>query len=295
MKNLYTVSLISFLSLVLFSAPSYAGLAVSDPASDPRFDFHRTAKHFMYSTLMRQNARAVRKGQDQPLLKFRVLGEPQSLYINFEISPEKEADLLEYLDLPPGFKLAEVAILEGEEPRRYLSLNIYGVDGLNGLLSGLRAEWSVYVQKDGGRTSYMVVDAKSQGLTLDSVNWLSPGSYIRHEPTDNGYESFVASDWGASFASIISQQGLDEAILRYTNPAWIAANDRIYWLNGVADRTYYDGDLMDTPVLVIDPAALTFTDTTVWSSFVDAEPVSVLLFEEGFELVISPWYNVDPE
>ena len=83
--------------------------------------------------------------------------------------------------------------------------------------------------------------------------------------------------------------------MRFTNPSWIAANDRIYWTDGVADRTYYDGELMDTPVLTIEPSAVSVTDTTVWSSFVYAEPISVLLFEEGFELVISPWYNIDPE
>ena len=228
-------------------------------------------------------------------MKFEVLDSPQSAYFNFEIRPEMEDALLEYLDLPPGFELAEIAILEEEKPKLYISLNIYGVDGLGGLLSGLRAEWSVYVQKDGGRTSYMVVDAKSESLTLDSVNWLSLGSFIRHEETVNRYESFVVSDWGASFASIISTQGLDEAVLRFTNPSWIAANDRIYWTDGVADRTYYDGELMDTPVLTIEPSAVSVTDTTVWSSFVYAEPISVLLFEEGFELVISPWYNIDPE
>lgn len=269
--------------------------ASQDPANDSQFDFHRTAKHFMYGTLIRQSARNVSRGTEQPLLKFKVLDEPQSVFINFEIRPDKVDELLDFLKLPNGFGLAEIAILEEEEPRFYISLNIYAVDGLNGLLTGLRAEWSVYVQKDGGRTSFMVIDAKAENLTLDSVNWFSLGSYIRHELTDNGYESFVASGWGSSFASIISADGIADATLRFTNPSWIAANDRIYWLNGVADRTYYDGEFMDTPVLDIDPAALSFSDTTVWSQFVYAEPVSVLLFQKGFELVISPWFNIDPE
>lgn len=289
--------LVALLTAILYLSTPLAptASAAQDPATDSQFNFHRTAKHYMYGTLLRQSARAVTRGTEQPLLKFEVLGEPQSMFINFEIDPTKVDALLEELDLPEGFELAEIAIMDGEEAKLYLSLNIYAVNGLNGLLSGLRAEWSVYVQKDGGRTSFMVIDAKSEKLTLDSVNWITLGSFIRHEETDNGYESFVTSDWGTSFASVVSADGLAEAELQYTNPSWIAANDRIYWLNGVADRTYYDGDFMDTPLLVIDPAALTFTDTTIWSSFVYAEPASVLLFQEGFELVISPWYNVDPE
>jgi len=38
---------------------------------------------------------------------------------------------------------------------------------------------------------------------------------------------------------------------------------------------------------------ISFTDYTVWRQFVSQRPVSVLVYESGFELVISPWYNLD--
>jgi hypothetical protein len=271
-----------------------AGAAGLEPADDAAFNFHRFAKRYMYGTLTEQAAEGVFEGTEQPLLKFKVLDEPPSLFVNFEISPDKVGDLVAYLNLPPGFALTPISILEGEASRLYLTLNIYAVDGLQGLLSGLRAEWSVYVTKNGGRPSYMVVDAKANKLTLDSVNWFTRGTEIIHKRTNAGLWSFVASDDGASFQSLVNQDGIQNATRVYPEPSWVSANDRIYWRNGVADRTYYDGDFVDTPVLSVNPAMISFTDYTVWRQFVSQRPVSVLVYESGFELVISPWYNLDP-
>jgi hypothetical protein len=199
------------------------------------------------------------------------------------------------LDFPDGFALTPISIIDGEAPRLYLTLNIYAVSGLRGLLSGNRAEWSVYVSKRGGRPSYMVVDARASELTLDSVNWFTRGTELRHGRTNDGIESSVASDAGRSFESLVTQAGIRGAQRVDTETTWVSANDRIYWRNGVADRTYYDGDFVDTPVLSVDPTEILFTDDTVWSQFVNPQPVSVLVYETGFDLVISPWYNLDPE
>ena len=141
----------------------------------------------------------------------------------------------------------------------------------------------------------MVVDARASELTLDSVNGFSRGTELRHARSNNGISSFVASDAGSSFRSLVTQAGLRSAERVYTEPNWVSANDRIYWRNGVADRTYYDGNFVDTPVLSVDPEEILFSDDTVWSQFVNMQPVSVLVYETGFELVISPWYNLDPE
>ncbi len=278
-----------------FAAMAYGSASAFDPAYDPAFNAHRFAKHYMYGTLTDRAAANVFKGTEQPLLKFAVLDDPQPLFVNYEILPDKIDDLLAYLDLPPGFALAPMAILEGEPARYYITLNIYAVDALQGLLSGLRAEWSIYVSKDGGRASYMIVDAKHDKFSLDAVNWFTRGTELRHARTPDGLRSFVASDNGSSFQSLVSEAGIQGAAWVYPEVAWISANDRIFWRNGVADRTYYDGDFVDTPVLAVDPSALTFTDTTVWSQFVDPDPVSVIVYAHGFEIIITPWYNVDPE
>lgn len=282
----------SVLALLMFTSANAQDI---EPAENPAFAFHRLAKRYMYSQLTIQAGRDVLAGKEQPLLPFNVLQDPPSVFVNFEIAPEKVQALVDYLDFPNGLALTPIAIIDGEDPRFYLTLNIYAVWGLRGLLSGNRAEWSVYVAKPGDRPSYMVVDAKASELTLDSVNWFTAGTELQHARTKDGIRSFAASDEGSSFHSLITQAGIQNAERVFPATTWVSANDRIYWRNGVTDRTYYDGNFVDTPVLSVDPEEIYFADTTIWRQFVHPQPVNVLVYETGFELVISPWYNVDPE
>lgn len=282
------------LGLLLLVALGAAGTS-SDPASDPAFDGHRLAKRALYAGLTMQSAFGVLIGTEQPLLPFVVLDDPPSVFFNYEIAPGQVDALSEFLELPPGFELAPVAIVEGETPRLYLSLNIYAVDGLGGALSGNRAEWSVYVSKDGGRPSFMVVEARSSVGSLDPVNWFTDGTPLEHERTEIGILSDVESEDGTKFQALIGQSGIDGAQEIFTTTSWAAANDRIYWRNGVADRVYYDGLLTNTEVLSVDPGTIRAFDNTLWSQFINPQPVNVLVYQTRLELVISPWYNVDPE
>lgn len=286
--------LTAMLPFTLLVMTSVSGAAV-EPAENPGFKYHRFLKHYMYATLTYESSQDVLMGTQQPFLQFAVLEDPPSVFINFEIAPDKVDSLVEFLDFPEGFALTPISILEGEPPRLYLTVNIYAVYGLRGLLTGNRAEWSVYVTKDGGRPSYMVVDAKASELTLDSVNGFTRGTELHHARSQDGIRSAVASDGGTSFRSLVTRAGMEHGRRLPTETAWVSANDRIYWRDGVSDRTYYDGDFVDTPVLSVDPRTLFFEDDTVWSQFVHPRPVNVLVYENGFELVISPWYNLDPE
>lgn len=285
-------SIVAALALLIMAN---AGAVAAEPANNPAFNIHRFVKRYMYATLTSQSVPDIRMGTQQPFLPFAVLEDPPALFLNFEVAPGKEADLIEYLDLPSGFALTPIAILEGESPRLYLTLNVYSVYGLRGLLAGNRAEWSVYVTKDGGRPSFMLVDAKASKRTLDPVDGFTPPTDIRHDRSDDGLRSAVAPDSGTQFRSLVTQSGLQNAERVYTEVAWVSANDRIYWRNGVADRTYYDGNFVDTPVRSVDPGEVTITNHTVWREFVHPHPANVLVYETGFELVISPWYNLDPE
>lgn len=271
------------------------GATSSDPANDPAFDGHRLAKRALYAGLTMQSALGVLAGTQQPLLPFVVLDDPPSVFFNYEIEAERADELAAYLELPPGFELAPVAIVEGEEPRLFLSLNVYAVDGLGGALSGNRAEWSVYVSKDGGRPSFMVVEARSSAPSLDPVDWFTDATPLEHARTERGIVSDIESEGSTTFRSLIGQGGLRTAVPVFPTTSWAAANDRIYWRNGVADRVYYDGLLTDTELLSVDPAAVRTFDDSVWSAFIDPQPVHVLVYQTRLELVISPWYNVDPE
>jgi hypothetical protein len=266
---------------------------VGDPAEDPRFFFHRLFKRVSYSEITRQAADDIRAGKAQPLLPFIVEESPASIFIHFEVRADRLAALFGDLNLPPGFAPAEVSVTADDPPRHLISLNIYAVSGLGGTLSGNRAEWSVYVSKDGGRPSFMVVEARSSAFSLDSVSGFTRATRVDHSEEAGGIQSFVVSEGGTTFSSLIPSTALDAATGVLITAGWAACNDRIYWTDGVADRVYYDGQLTDTPLLAIDPGALIFSDTTRWRSYVHPQPVAVHIFQTGLEFVISPWFNLD--
>ncbi len=74
---------------------------------------------------------------------------------------------------------------------------------------------------------------------------------------------------------------------------WVRANDRIYWRNGVSDRGFYNGSLLDARVGVVHGADVQIDDGTPWAQFVDPEPLEVFVFHGKKELRVSPWYNLE--
>ena len=288
-----TSKLNHYFPIVLILLLTISPLSQAAPNEDSAFDFHRTMKRIMYASLTLQSAFKILMGNEQPLLPFIVKENPNSIFINYEIDETQLSLLTDFLALPEGFVLSPIAILKNESPKYYLSLNIYAVSGLGGALSGNRAEWSVYVKNNQGRTSYMVVEARSSSFSLDSVNWFTPATALTHEFQEGALVSWVDTGADTFFSSEISAVGIKNAIEVYGANEWAAANDLIYWGDGVADRTYYDGRLIDTPMLSVDPALVSIADSSPWAQFVAGEPNSVLMFQTGLEFVISPWYNLD--
>jgi hypothetical protein len=73
---------------------------------------------------------------------------------------------------------------------------------------------------------------------------------------------------------------------------WVAANDFIYWLNGVNDRTFHNATAHSAPLISIDPADVTLADNTEWAPFVDPVPGHVLVYLDKIQFMIGPWWNV---
>jgi len=90
-----------------------------------------------------------------------------------------------------------------------------------------------------------------------------------------------------------SQIRLDDAhpVVR-TAAQWIAANDYIYWRNGVCDRAWYNAQMFDATVRAIPPEDVELDDQTHWTRFIDPQPLHVLQFTGSLDLMVSPWYNV---
>jgi hypothetical protein len=299
-------------------------IGVEAPASDPdiannkNFTIQRAFKHFQYSSIYTQQASLVAKGEAQPLLNFVVLQDPPAVLIQWEILPEKRNDLIQFLNYPSWLEMIPLAILENDPMERfYVTLNLYGVSGLNGFLTGVRAEWSIYVAKPGDRPSYMIIVADHDELSLSTVEGFVQGNGMKHERTnDGGIFSFVPvrldvknktkkddhaqqkdkpeeEEPEVYFECLIPTASLDTAVRTLPTRRWVAANDQIYYRNGVSDRAFYNGKIIDVPVLAVDPSTVVITDNSIFQDYINPVPISVVVYTNQYELAVSPWFSID--
>lgn len=245
----------------------------------------RVLRRFLYAQMQLRNLVAIAFGRDHPLVRFTVEGDPPSIYLVFPI--EDPDGLGAALDLPAPHRLAPIRCVEGEEPRLYLTLNVYRVSGIT---NGLRAEWSVYVTDIDGVPRYMVVDARSSSRSMDPVEVITPPSRTEYARREDRLEMTIGEDPHAFRATCRIP---DDAPRVVTAREWSTANDLIFWRNGVCDRTFYDGGMADAEAVDLDPASVDIEDGSPWSAFIGERPAHVLVFCDAIELVVSPWHNVD--
>ncbi len=247
----------------------------------------RVVKRFVDSQLYLREAIYIVLGWSRPFVKFKVEASPPSLYFNFALTPEWAERLERELDLP--HPLAKVRCIEGEEPFHALTLNAYRVSGL---ANGIRAEWSVYVREpETGLTRYLIVEACADRGSMDPMVIISRACAITHERTDEGLATDITAADGGRFQSLCRTPDAGPAVT--VAAEWIEANDRIYWRNGVCDRTFYDGGLANPRARLLDVGQIEIQDETRWGRMVDPVPRHAILFEEAIEFAMSPWWNVD--
>lgn len=240
-------------------------------------------------------------GAAQPVLEFTVEDTPPSIFVNYVVPDEQAVDFEAFVDLPPGFSLAKVRILESDPaPRYWLSLNVYRVSGLT---EGLRAEWSTYVDDGSGSPRFMIVQARASEGSLDPLGPLAFPEPFTHSLDGAGV---ITTDMQRTelqgnvpaltpddlFSSSIALPDAADQTLVTPTLEWVAANDFIYWLNGVNDRTYYNSTAHSAPLLSVDLADVTIDDRTEWTPFIDPTPQHVLVYLDRIQFKITPWWNV---
>ena len=243
-------------------------------------------KRFMYSQLALRSAVMIALGREQPLVTFTVEDDPPSVYLVFELRAGVVDGLIDRLGLPPGLTLAPVRCLVDDEPRYLLALNVYRVSGIT---NGRRAEWSVFVAEPDGTPRYMVIDARSSSRSMDPVDLFTKDSRVEHRRAGDQITTTVGPT-GRAFQATID---LGSAAPAVNAREWVTANDRIYWANGVCDRTFYDAGLAAPAVVAVPPADVRIDDGSRWAELIEPDPVAVLMFTEAIEFVVSPWENVD--
>ncbi len=247
----------------------------------------RGIKRFLYSQLYLRDFFLIMLGKSKPLVSFKVEASPPSVYWNFEIRPEKVESLERDLELP--FPLAKIRILEGEEPRHYLTLNLYRVSGL---ANGIRAEWSLFIRDpENSKPRYLVVEALSDQRSLDSVDLLTKIGNVTHEVSGESLESLAVSERGGRF--VCTCQKINGGHPVRAAAEWVEANDFIYWLSGICDRTFYDAGLANARMRQLPPSEFSIEDDSFWSGLVDSTPRHVIVYDDAIEFAMSPWWNLD--
>lgn len=249
----------------------------------------KAIKRFIYSQLAFREGLFILFGKSKPLVLFNVEADPPSIYINFRVLPERVGALQAHLELPDGLELTPIRCLEGEAPFHAITLNAYRVSGL---ANGMRAEWSVYVRDAQGVPRYLVVEAQSDSGSMDPVHIVTRAGSMEHALDGDRLRTRVETENGGHFVAEARLPG--EAEREPVLPAreWIAANDYIYWRNGICDRTFYDGALAGRALWRVPLEGLRIEDRSGWHEFVEPEPAHAVLLPERMQLSISPWWNI---
>jgi hypothetical protein len=225
-------------------------------------------------------------------------------FVNFHVPNDKLADLATAIDLPSGFTLSPVRILKNGPKDYAISLNVYSASGV---APGYRAEWSTYVNAPGSDVpSFFVIDVATSTPSLDPVRLFIPvaeaftleldqGSGIVTTAIQSGPTLFSAAlpaNLDCPKKRRRGRKNEDEAYCQSISDEFLAANDLIYWSNGIADRTRYDGNQFRDIVKVLKLEDVTINDGTAWTSFWDYV-TEVFLFRNEQDFVLSPWDNLE--
>ncbi len=258
--------------------------------------FFKTLVHGMDAV---DYADGVVHGGNVPWLNFDVGGDPNSIFINFELKDRGQIEAFEANELPEGFRLAPIRILETDEPTYFLVLNVYQSSG--GLVAGARAEWSVFVEDpEGGHPRFLVVQAAAASIAADSVNLLTDPEPVTHELEGGEIVSYVGvedPDGGEDvhyFTSRIAWPQQPEDRVGFARE-FVAANDYIYWGNGVSDHGLYNASVHNREGVRIPDSDIEITDDSRWGSYVKSVPKHSYVYLNPLEIVISPWWNLDAE
>lgn len=258
------------------------------PATNPSRLGRKALKRFLYSQLAMLDAVKILLGKTEPHVPFTVKADPASVYYNFPIKPAQLEAFGNYLNMPQGFELCPIRCLESDEGDYMLTLNVYEVTGI---AVGVRAEWSTYIRDETGCPRYMVVEAQSSEYSMDPIDIITRKGRVEHRTAGGHTETLVASLQKKLFKANFQTDGDTEKAS--IHPEWVSANDRIYWRNGICDRTFYDAGLAFPSARCIKPSTAQIDDQTHWADFIESTPKHIIQFDQAIDFVIEPWCNLD--
>ena len=292
-------------SVVLAVAVLTAVLAACAPTGTPGSPSTRSTLEYVKRTVFNEQARndadLIAAGLQQPVLDFTVEASPPSIFVNYIIPDVQAAAFTSAVHLPPGFSMTKVRILESDPvPRYWLSLNVYRVSGIT---TGKRAEWSTYVDDGSGVPRFMIIRARAADGSIDPIGPVAPAEPFDHSlGADGVIRTNINRTTVQNGVTVVTADNLFNSTIRLPDPGdrqyvvptreWVAANDFIYWRNGVNDRTFHNSSSHSAPLISVDLADVFLDDATGWAPFVEPAPGHVLVYLDKLQFMIGPWWNV---
>lgn len=243
-------------------------------------------------------AEQVQVGGNPAWLNFNVGSNPNSIFINFEFASPAQRRAFEASELPAGFRLAPLRILDSDQPGYFLVLNVYQSSG--GLVSGARAEWSVFVEDpDTGAPRFLVVQAAAESIAADPVNLLTFPEPVSHTLDGGRVRSYVGELQPGGAETLYFESSFpwpdNNAQLSGFAREFVAANDFIFWGNGIADRGVFNGTVYARQAAIINADTLGITDNSRWARYVNPAPRHSVIYRNPLDIIISPWWNLDAD
>ena len=299
-----TGAVLAAVTVVLFFATALAACSPSTmpaPGTAPSKATLNQVKRTEFGRLALDDSALIAAGEKEAVLDFTVEDTPPSIFINLIVPDEKAGDFAAVASLPPGFSLAKVRIIESDPAERFwLSVNVYRVSGLT---TGLRTEWSTYVDDGSGVPRFMILRARASEGSLDPIGPLAPPEPFTHLVDPDGViRTDIRKTVVQNGSTVLtpnnmlrSTVALPDAVDRqYVLPTrqWVTANDFIYWRNGVNDRIFHNSTSHSPQLISVDLGDVTLQDNTEWAPFVDPVPGHVLVYLDKIKFKIGPWWNI---
>ena len=285
------------LSQVVVTIPS----TPINKSADHLIASRNTLKKLFLSMQAFDYAEDVKDPGNKPWLDFIVSseedgeGSPGSVFIKWEFKNQAAIDAFEENELPAGFRLAPTQFLESDAPSYFLALNLYNIAGPIG--NGARAEWDIFVQPPDGdqRPRYMCIDVLTEAVSADSVRGLTPPEPLSYQFQGNHVVASVGKMEDGVETTVFRSRfpkpsPTTNTIARFTREM-AAANDYIYWGNGVLDRGLYNATTFNYDAVIV-PVRIT-TDNTRWKQYLNDKPTYAVYYLNTLEYVLSPWWNLD--
>ena len=210
---------------------------------------------------------------------------PNSLYINYQLNQIQKNKIQHHIhNYNSSLDLIPISIDKNENPKYYLSLNIYNCSSPLFLTDEnmTRFEINTYVN-NGKENGTLILDYISSSLSMDPINIFKFSEIINYTK-----EYIFTKTKNIKLFSNYEINNKDKS--KELSEELTLFTDKIFYLNGIYDRIYYDGSLVNAEIKIPKIKTLFFEFLNM--TFIT--PLSVFYFYNPIFFAGTMWANFDP-